>query len=69
MAESLVASNRFPPPPPEITLHKVEIQDEEALKLGKANEPLELITLDLAHPEAIVRIGTKMQVKERQQLK
>lgn len=65
MAESLVVSGLVRVPPPKIMVHKVETRDEKALKQGESNEPLELVVVDPSHPQATVRIGTRMKGEER----
>lgn len=54
--------------PPELIDHEVETRDEQNLKKLVANEPLELVVLDPNHPEAIMRMGTKMGFKIRRQI-
>lgn len=56
-------------PLPKIIVHEIETRDERALKQGEVDEPLELITFDPTHLEARVRVETKMEREERQQLK
>lgn len=56
------------PPPPQILMIEAKTRDEGALKLGEADEPLELVTFDSFHPEGYVKIGTRLTKEERQQL-
>lgn len=65
----LPSLGQSPPPPPEIFVHEVETKDGGALKQGKVDESLELITLNPAHPEATVRNHNQNGRQKRQQLK
>lgn len=64
--ESSKLDERPPPLLPELIEHEVVTRDEQNLKKGEVNEPLELVALDKAHPEATMRIGTKMEPKVTQ---
>lgn len=46
-----------------------ETRDEDALRQGEADEPLELINFNSTQLEKYVKIGTKITKDERQQLK
>ncbi|KAF5480170.1 hypothetical protein F2P56_000936 [Juglans regia] len=56
------------PPRPQVMITELETRDEDALKQGEADEPLELVTLEQNHPESHIKIETKLAQKERQQL-
>ncbi|KAG2411251.1 hypothetical protein I3760_Q013600 [Carya illinoinensis] len=55
-------------PPSQVLMTKVETRNEDALKHGEVDEPLELVTFDYVHPEGYVKIGTKLTKEDRQQL-
>ncbi|KAG2670683.1 hypothetical protein I3760_14G098600 [Carya illinoinensis] len=59
-----------PPPPPLIVNEQnTKAWDESNLMQAKANEPLDLVTLHLDHPNATTRIGTRLSPKYRGALK
>lgn len=59
----------MPPPPPKLLEHGVEVRDEQRLRQGELDEPLELVGLDQYHPGAMKIIGTQMEPKIKRQLK
>lgn len=56
-------------PTPKLIEREVETQDEQNLKQGKVDEPLELVAFDKACLETTVRIDTEIKPEVRQQLK
>ncbi|XP_041020616.1 uncharacterized protein LOC121262251 [Juglans microcarpa x Juglans regia] len=53
---------------PQVMVTELETRDEDTLKHGEADEPLELVTLEKNHPESHIKIGTKLAHEERKQL-
>lgn len=65
VAESSEPGKQSSPPPPEFIEQEIETRNEQSLKYGDVDEPLELVSIEQSCPKATMRIETKMDPERR----